>query len=141
MKDISYLIKFDSEGNRAETYAQYVHYFAENETFVQEKLAEGFIFVSVADYKNLLGNNEDNQIYIRNVDGKYIPKPPYVPTAEEVQEANLAQLDAEYGNKINSLNDEIIVAATVDQDEAYADELRQQRATLQNEYIAKRGEL
>lgn len=139
--DISYLIKFDEEGNRVETYAQYVHYFDENESFVQEKLAEGFIFVGVADYKNLLGNNEDNQIYIRSAEGKYIPKPPYIPTPEEEQQANLAALDSEYGTKINSLNDEIIVAATVDQDEEYASELRQQRATLQAEYIAKRGDL
>ena len=87
------------------------------------------------------GNNADGQIYIRTKEGKYIPKPPYVPTAEEVQAAKLAAIDAEYSGKLEENKSSIIVAATVDQDEEYADELRVERQTLQAEYIEKRSEI
>ena len=63
------------------------------------------------------------------------------PTAEETQAANLAKLDADYGAQLDDLKDQIVVAATVAQDDAYADELRQQRQDLQTEYITKRGAL
>ena len=88
-----------------------------------------------------MGNNADGQIYIRTKEGKYIPKPPYVPTAEEVQAAKLAAIDAEYSGKLEENKSSIIVAATVDQDEEYADELRVERQTLQAEYIEKRSEI
>ena len=64
-----------------------------------------------------------------------------MPTAEETQAANLAKLDADYGAQLDDLKDQIVVAATVAQDDAYADELRQQRQDLQTEYIEKRGAL
>lgn len=97
--------------------------------------------VSLEDYNNLLGNNEDNQIYIRKDDGIFIPKPPYVPTAEEQQQMDLSKLDADYGAQLDDLKDQIIVASTVDQDEEYAQELREERQALQEEYIQKRSEL
>ncbi len=100
-----------------------MHYETEINDFVKEKLADSFIFVNTVDYNNLLGNNADNQIYIRSSDGTFIPKPPYIPTLEEEQQANLIALNKEYNDKISALNDEIVVAVTVDQDEEYAVEL------------------
>lgn len=142
-----YLILFDDEGNRTTTYANGVHYYVDvdgvvhgDSVNVEALLAQGYIWVDAADYANLLGNNNDNQIYILQ-DGKFVPKPPYVPTAEETQAANLAKLDADYSAQLDELKEQIVVAATVDQDEEYAAELRQQRQDLQAEYVAKRGEV
>lgn len=139
--NIDFLVKFDEDGNRTETYAYFVHYFSAEDNFVKEKLKDGFIFVNAADYNNLLGNNTDNKIYIRSKNGNYIPKPPYIPTPEEEQQAKYAALDAEYKPIMDDYNNQIIIAETVDQDTEYADELRQQKAAKQAEYIAKRGEL
>ena len=84
-----YLCKFDHEGNRTQTYAQFVHFITEEDDFVKQKLNSGFVLVNETDYNNLLGNNADNQIYIRNNNGEYIPKPPYVPTPQEYRNKNL----------------------------------------------------
>lgn len=137
MAKIDYLIKFDEDGTRGETHDA-VFMSAEQ---IKEYQDKGFIAVSTADYNNLLGNNADGQIYIRTKDGKYIPKPPYVPTPEEVQASKLATVDAEYAGKLDENKSAIIVAATVDQDEEYADELRAERQALQDEYIEKRSEI
>lgn len=139
--DTAYLIKFDEEGSRGETYRRGIHYHAIDDAFVKTKLTEGFVFVSTADYNNLLGNNADNQTYIRQPDGTFVPKPPYVPTAEEEQASKLAALDSQYSATLDDLKEQIVVAATVDQDEAYADELRAERQNVQAEYIQKRGEI
>ena len=61
--------------------------------------------------------------------------------AAETQAAKLSELDNEYATKLEDNKNSIIVAATVDQDEEYADQLRQERQALQNEYIQKRSEL
>lgn len=140
-ENIDYLIEFDADGNRGATYAKGIHYQTADDEFVKQKLADGYVFVSAADYNNLLGNNADNQIYIRQADGTFIPKPPYVPTAEEEQASRLAALNSEYSAKLNDLKEQIITAATVDKDEEYAAELRQQRQSVQAEYVQKRSEL
>lgn len=137
MGKIDYLIKFDEEGNRGETHDA-VFMTAEE---IADYQAKGFIAVSTADYNNLLGNNADNQPHIRQSDGTFVPKPAYVPTAEETQAAKLSVLDNEYAAKLEDNKNSIIVAATVDQDEEYADQLRQERQALQAEYIEKRSEL
>ena len=137
MGKIDYLIKFDEEGNRGETHDA-VFMTAEE---IADYQAKGFIAVSTADYNNLLGNNADNQPYIRQADGTFVPKPVYVPTAAETQAAKLSELDNEYATKLEDNKNSIIVAATVDQDEEYADQLRQERQALQAEYIEKRSEL
>lgn len=137
MAKVDYLIKFDADGNRGETHdAAFM-----SETDIAKYKEQGFIEVSTADYMNLLGNNADNQTYIRQNDGTFIPKPPYVPTPEETQAAKLSALDNEYAAKLDENKSSIIVAATVDQDEEYADQLRQERQDLQAEYIQKRSEL
>lgn len=137
MGKIDYLIKFDEEGNRGETHDA-VFMTAEE---IADYQAKGFVAVSTTDYMNLLGNNADNQTYIRQADGTFVPKPAYVPTPEEMQAAKLSKLDNEYATKLEDNKNSIIVAATVDQDEEYADQLRQERQALQAEYIEKRSEL
>lgn len=137
MAKVDYLIKFDDDGNRGETHDAVFMTDAE----IADYQAKGFIAVSTADYNNLLGNNADNQPYIRQADGTFVPKPVYVPTAAETQAAKLSELDNEYATKLEDNKNSIIVAATVAQDEEYADQLRQERQALQAEYIEKRSEL
>ncbi|PAV38061.1 hypothetical protein CJ260_11490 [Megasphaera sp. ASD88] len=137
MANVDYLIKFDDDGNRGETHDAVFMTDAE----IAEYQAKGFVAVSTADYNNLLGNNAENQLYIRQADGRFVPKPAYVPTAEETQAAKLSELDNEYATKLEDNKNSIIVAATVDQDEEYADQLRQERQALQAEYVQKRSEL
>ncbi|WP_301963391.1 hypothetical protein [uncultured Megasphaera sp.] len=137
MAKIDYLIKFDEDGNRGETHDAVFMTDAE----IADYQAKGFVAVSTADYNNLLGNNAEHQQYIRQSDGTYVPKPAYVPTAEETQAAKLSELDNEYAARLEENKNSIIVAATVNQDEEYADQLRQERKELQDEYIQKRGEL
>ena len=137
MAKVDYLIKFDEDGNRGETHDA-VFMTAEE---IADYQAKGFIAVSTADYQNLLGNNADNQQYIRQSDGTFRPKPAYMPTATEEQAAKLSELDNMYAEKLEENKNSIIVAATVDQDEEYANELRKERQTLQAEYAEKRGEL
>lgn len=137
MAKVDYLIKFDADGNRGETHDA-VFMTAEE---IADYQAKGFVAVSTADYNNLLGNNAEHQQYIRQSDGTYVPKPAYVPTAEETQAAKLFELDNEYAAKLEDNKNSIIVAATVDQDEEYADQLRQERQALQDEYVQKRSEL
>lgn len=137
MAKADYLIKFDDEGNRGETHDA-VFMTAEE---IADYQAKGFVAVSTTDYMNLLGNNADNQTYIRQADRTFVPKPAYVPTPEETQAAKLSKLDNEYATKLEDNKNSIIVAATVDQDEEYADQLRQERQALQAEYIEKRSEL
>lgn len=137
MAKVDYLIKFDDDGNRGETHDAVFMTDAE----IADYQAKGFIAVSTADYNNLLGNNADNQPYIRQADGTFVPKPVYVPTAAETQAAKLSELDNEYATKLEDNKNSIIVAATVGQDEEYADQLRQERQALQAEYIEKRSEL
>ena len=104
--DIKYLCKFDEEGNRTETYVTGIHFTDETDEFVQQKLADGFIWVSDEDYNNLLGNNVDNQVYIRNSDGTFKPKPPYVPTAEELLEREASTTKT----KMVSMKDDLLFA-------------------------------
>lgn len=137
MAKVDYLIKFDDDGNRGDTYDA-VFMTAEE---IADYQAKGFIAVSTADYQNLLGNNDEHQLYIHQKDGTFIPKPAYVPTAEEVQAAKLSKLDTEYAEKLEDNKNSIIIAATVDQDEEYATQLRKERQALQSEYIDKRSEL
>ena len=104
--EIKYLCKFDEEGNRTETYVTGIHFTDETDEFVQQKLNDGFVFVSDEDYNNLLGNNADNQVYIRNSDGTFKPKPPYVPTAYELLEQEAATTKT----KMVSMKDDLLFA-------------------------------
>lgn len=111
---IKYLCKFDNEGNRTETYVKNVHFYNEDDDFVTQKLTEGFIWVSDADYNNLLGNNADNQVYIKKADGTFEPKPPYVPTQDEL----LQQQEAETKSKLMEQKDNLLMAMLTGMDTA-----------------------
>ncbi len=137
MAKVDYLIKFNDDGTRGETHDAVFM----TDTEIADYQAKGFVAVSTENYMNLLGNNKAGQQYIRQSDGAFVPKPAYVPTAEETQAAKLSELDSEYAAKLDDNKNSIIVAATVDQDEEYANELRKERQTLQAEYAEKRGEL
>ena len=81
---MTYIIRFDENGNRQETYIKEEM----TEERIQELLGEGYAEVSEEDYHLLLGNT-DGKVHIRKViDGEvvYEEEPPYVPTQDELDE-------------------------------------------------------
>ena len=97
------------------------------------------------EFKEYPNNNFDN--YINNIDNYINAKtereyvPPVEPTAEELQEQARQALDAEYAVKFSDKDDEIIQASVILQDEEYAQQLRQERTELMQEYATKRSVL
>lgn len=65
---------------------------------------------------------------------------PPEPTEEEIREAALAALDAEYEQKISDIETEMAKAAAIGDDDLKA-ELAEERAALVFEYEEKRGEI
>ena len=166
-----YLITLKNDGSRGDTYANNIHYQViepqpiikdktDTETgetteevtgYTEEKiinLVDGFdyqaildnggVWFGVDDYNKLVGNAGKEYIY---KNGQIVEKPAYVPTAEELQEQARAKLDAEYASKFSDKDNEIIKAVVVAQDAEYAEQLRQERTALTQEYITKRGAL
>ena len=83
-----YIIRFDENGNRQETYIKEEM----TEERIQELLGEGYAEVSEEDYHLLLGNT-DGKVHIRKViNGEvvYEEEPPYVPTQDELDEQEVA---------------------------------------------------
>ena len=72
-----------------------------------------------------------------------IPQEPIEPelTAEELQEQARQALDAEYAVKFADKDNEIIKAVVIMQDTEYAQQLRQERTALVQEYADKRSAL
>ena len=147
--DKSYLIQFNTDGTRLNTYANTVHYLVteveEKEAIInlddfdyQDVLNNGGVWFNEDDYNKLVGNTGKKYIY---KDGKIVEKPAYVPTAEEIQEQERAKLDAEYAELFTDKDSEIINAAILMQDNEYAEKLRQERTALTQEYLTKRGAL
>lgn len=167
--DKDYLIQFNIDGTRLNTYANGVHYsytpaheeyetiFEDGEQkevyagFVDEEilnLVDGFNYQTVIDnggvwfgqddYNKLIGNADKEYIY---KDGQIVEKPAYVPTAEEIQEQERAKLDAEYAKLFANKDNEIINAVVLMQDDEYAEQLRQERTELMQEYATKRSAL
>lgn len=168
--DKSYLIRFNTDGTRLNTYANGVHYlwkpahevyetiFEDGEKkevyagFVDEEILnlvsnfnyqdvinDGGIWFNENDYNKLIGNI-DGKEYIYK-DGQIIEKPAYVPTAEEIQEQERAKLDAKYAKLFANKDNEIINTVVLMQDDEYAEQLRQERTALTQEYLTKRGAL
>lgn len=78
---MNYLIKFDENGKRGETYVVE----EKTEQQVQELIDNGFLIVTEDDYQLLIGNI-DNKEYIRNSEtGAYEPYVPLEPTQEEIE--------------------------------------------------------
>lgn len=85
---MTYIIKFDENGNRQETYVKEEM----TEERIQELLDEGYIEINEEDYQLLIGNT-DGKVHIRKeVDGEvvYEEEPPYVPTQDELDEQEVA---------------------------------------------------
>lgn len=88
--------------------------------------------LSAADWRRMRVEN------LRWIDGKLQS---YTPTAEETAAEELAALDGKYRAQVEEKNEDIIEAVTVLQDEALAEERRQERAALVAEYAAERQKL
>lgn len=90
---MKYLIKFDENGNRQETYVKEEM----TEERIQELLDEGYIEINEEDYQLLIGNT-NGKVHIRKeVDGEvvYEEEPPYVPTQDELDEQEAAAIKSE----------------------------------------------
>lgn len=144
--DKDYLIQFNTDGTRLNTYANGVHYKTIDEEIInivegfdyQNVIDNGGVWFDTDDYNKLVGNAEKEYIY---KDGKIVEKPAYVPTAEEIQEQERAKLDAEYAKLFANKDNEIINAVVLMQDDEYAEQLRQERTELMQEYATKRSAL
>lgn len=144
--DKDYLIQFNLDGTRLNTYANGVHYQVADEEITdivdgfdyQTVLDNGGVWFDTDDYNKLVGNAGKEYIY---KDGQIVEKPAYVPTAEEIQEQERAKLDAEYAELFANKDNEIIDAVVLMQDAEYAEQLRQERTALTQEYLTKRGAL
>ena len=85
---MTYIIRFDENGNRQETYVKEEM----TEERIQELLDEGYIEINEEDYQLLIGNT-DGKVHIhKEVDGEvvYEEEPPYVPTQDELDEQEAA---------------------------------------------------
>lgn len=129
-----FLCKFDENGNRINS----VDATFSNETEIEKYKNDGFIEINIDDYNKLIGNADKEYIY---KDGQIVEKPVYVPTAEEIQEQERAKLDAEYAKLFANKDNEIINAVVLMQDDEYAEQLRQERTALTQEYLTKRSAL
>lgn len=144
--DKDYLIQFNTDGTRLNTYANGVHYQTIDEEIInivegfdyQNVIDNGGVWFGTDDYNKLVGNADKEYIY---KDGQIVEKPAYVPTAEEIQEQERAKLDAEYAKLFANKDNEIINAVVLMQDNEYAEQLRQERTELMQEYATKRSAL
>ena len=166
-----YLIQFNSDGTRLNTYANGVHYqviapqpITETKTDTETgettevitghideeilNLVDGFDYQTVLDNGGVWFGEDDYNKLVGNADKEYIykngqivEKPAYVPTAEEIQEQERAKLDAEYAKLFANKDNEIINAVVLMQDNEYGEQLRQERTALTQEYLTKRSAL
>lgn len=92
---MTYLIKFDENGRRSDTYV------AEEKTQEQvtELLEKGFVLITEEDYQLLIGN-VDGKEYIRDADGTYSEYTSPEPTLEELKAIKLSEVDVWTESKI-----------------------------------------
>lgn len=102
MKD--YLIRFDAEGRRQETYADGVHYdinpdgtITDGSVVVADLLAQGYVWVDSDEYVEYLGGK------IRGADGKPTEYIPPEPTEAEKKTAKIGQIKGKYNAQIDAL--------------------------------------
>lgn len=86
---MTYIIKFDENGNRQETYVKEEM----TEERIQELLDEGYIEINEEDYQLLIGNT-DGKVHIRK-GVVYEEEPPYVPSQDELNEQEAAAVKNE----------------------------------------------
>ena len=134
-KPISYLISFDSDGRRLETYI--ANEYTDEQK--QEMLKKGFVEISEADwryYAGLEGTGDNGTGYVRGKDGKPVSAPAYVPTKAE----KIAQLEAQYNTQKEEIKGYLMEAILSDDTDTIT-ELKQEMADVEADYQAKREEL
>lgn len=83
MSDLrKFLCKFNEKGERIESHSEVGMSIDE----IAAKIEEGFEEVTFSDFMNLLGNNDDSQEYVKDLEnGGFKPKPPYEPSLDELK--------------------------------------------------------
>lgn len=134
-KPISYLISFDADGRRLETYIANEY----SDEAKAEMLEKGFVEISEADwryYAGLEGTGNNGTGYIRGEDGKPISAPAYVPSKSE----KIAQLENQYNTQKSEIKGYLMEAILSDDADTIT-ELKQEMADIEADYQAKREEL
>lgn len=149
-----YLINFNEDGTRKNTYAKNVHYqVIDSEPikdingkgeevivgYTEEKIVslvsnfnyqdiinDGGIWFGEDDYNKLIGNTDKEYIY---KEGKIIEKPAYVPTEEEKALAKINEIMAANDEQIADIKDAMLVAVLTD-DTELQEELKQEYAAV-----------
>lgn len=99
---MNYLIKFDENGRRTETYVRE----EKTDAQINELLANGFLAISETEYQLLIGNI-DGQEYVRNSDGTFAQYVQPEPTDEEKAAAALEQAKAERAEAVSKITVEV----------------------------------
>lgn len=99
---MNYLIKFDENGRRTDTYVRE----EKTDAQINELLADGFLAVSETEYQLLIGN-VDGKEYVRNSDGTFAPYVPPEPTEEEKVAAALKHAKAEREEAVSKITVEV----------------------------------
>lgn len=99
---MNYLIKFDENGRRTDTYVK------EEKTTeqVNELLSKGFLEISETEYQLLVGN-VDGKEYVRNTDGNFAPYVPPEPNEEEKAAIALAKAKSEREEAVSKITVEV----------------------------------
>lgn len=157
--DKDYLIQFNTDGTRLNTYANGVHYqviepqpITETKTdtetgeiteeitgYTEEEilnLVDSFDYQTVIDNGGVLFGQDDYNKLVGNADKEYIykdgqiiEKPAYVPTEEEKALAKINEIMAANDEQIADIKDAMLVAVLTDDTELQA-ELKQEYASV-----------
>ena len=130
-----YLFVINSDGTRATSYLLGLHGATYDE--LRAKAQEAFPNCTYVE-----GTEAEQQLFYKNYtyENGTMTAPP-APTAEELRQKSLLELDSKYSNLFNELDKQITNAVTVLQDTEYADELRQKRTDLATQYATERSAL
>jgi len=157
--DKDYLIQFNTDGTRLNTYANGVHYqviepqpITETKTdtetgeiteeitgYTEEEilnLVDGFDYQTVIDNGGVWFDTNDYNKLVGNADKEYIykdgeivEKPAYVPTKEEKALEQINQIMAENNTQIADIKDAMLVAVLTDDTELQS-ELKKEYASV-----------
>lgn len=157
--DKDYLIQFNEDGIRLNTYANSVHYqviapqpITETKTDIETgevaevitgyteeeilNLVDSFDYQTVLDNGGVWFDKDDYNKLVGNADkeyiykdGKVVEKPAYVPTAEEKALAKINEIMAANDEQIADIKDAMLVAVLTDDTELQS-ELKQEYASV-----------
>ncbi len=133
--DKDYLIQFNTDGTRLNTYANGVHYQVADDEITnlvdsfdyQTVLDNGGVWFGVDDYNKLIGNIDEKEYIYK--DGQIVEKPAYVPTAEEKALVKINEIMVENDVQIANIKDAMLVAVLIDDIELQK-ELKQEYASI-----------